>query len=57
MFVGMNQTQAYEQESDESAEDGKSMGAHFIWTQWKKPEITDFLKGRKNLQIWNEIPE
>lgn len=47
MFVGMNQTQAYEQESDESAEDGKSMGAHFIWTQWKKPEITDFLKGRK----------
>jgi hypothetical protein len=44
MFIGMSKDQQNDQDSDCSA-DG-TVGAHFIWTQWKKVELTTFLRQR-----------
>jgi len=39
-FIGQA---GFDDEIDEN-EDVQGKGAHFLWTQWRKPEISDFLK-------------
>lgn len=38
-------------EQDSESEDKTISGCHFIWTQWRKTELTDHLKVQKNPKI------
>lgn len=43
-WIGQHQNHNNCEESDNEEEEVKVKGAHFLWTQWRKPELTEFLK-------------
>lgn len=60
-FIGQGSaaTTADDDESDEEYEDA-GKGAHFIWTQWRKSELTDHLKMCHNMStrlMYNKLED
>jgi len=57
-FIGQGELDDEEEDCNEEQQPGAQRGAHFIWTHWRKTELSDHLKqSNKSNLIYNRMED